>query len=240
MSNCAVIFFAWGSEYLDKVQRCIEKSPELHKYDKILITSEEDISPPTIEKVVRGGFSSGGLKRKASLHKYVPQDYDSYLFLDADTLILDDISYGFEKAEQHGLALALAPAYSLQAFNHQAATMRKEGIEPRGQNNYNTGVIFFTLTEEVVALFEEWEFLVKKYRELPGDQFFFSIAMEKMGMNPFVLNQSFNFRAWKGQATSDRIRIWHNKKVDPVANINKAKKNPGYRVIDEKQKVPKR
>ena len=38
---------------------------------------------------------------------YIPEGYDSYLFLDSDTVVLGDISLGFEKAKitQFGYAV---------------------------------------------------------------------------------------------------------------------------------------
>lgn len=238
MSKRAIVFVAWGKTHLDELQTCLQKSKGLEKYDKILITETEtkkDIVLKGLDQVIYVDFSQKGNTRKITMYKHVPKGYDSYLFLDTDTIVLEDVSYGFEKAEQYGLAMVIAPIYSLQILNNYSEIMQKEGITPKGQSNYNSGVLFFSLTDEIINLFERWERLAKEYK-CTSDQKILTVAMEQAEFNPFVLNSSFNYRTWNEPA-SGIIRIWHNHNTLPKSDINAPDKISNYRLITNEHKV---
>ena len=124
-------FFAWGASYVRKTEECILKSKPIHRYDLILLTDQAtDIS--SIEKwfknVIRISFESSGLTRKAELTDHLPQNYDGFLLLDSDTIVLEDIHLGFEKAAKHGIAATPAYPYSLDAFFGFEEIMKREQV----------------------------------------------------------------------------------------------------------------
>ena len=115
----AVIFLAWGEKYIKEVEVCIRRSKGIQPYDHILITDvQTDVSrlDCKFSEVIRAPFETEGLLRKTEMLKYLPGRYDSFLYLDSDTIVLDDISLGFEKAAKFGIAAAPAPHYSLDWF----------------------------------------------------------------------------------------------------------------------------
>ena len=220
----AVVFLAWGERYLWEVDHCIRQSKEfLEEFDIVLITDRHsDVQPieQHFSQIIRSDFKAEGLLRKTELLDALErQDYQVYLFLDSDTVVLGDISLGFEKAHQFGLALAPAPHYSLDAFWGFGDVMVEQGTPPKGQCQYNSGVIFFSPKPEVKMVFREWQQLAAKYGHiLNNDQPFFTLAMEQVGFNPYTLSISFNYRGF-GDAISGDVRIWHSHGMPPE-NIN--------------------
>ena len=86
-----------------------------------------------------------------------------------------------------------------------------EGITPRGQMVYNTGVIFATPHRpDVRAVFDQTLSLAQKYQDkVWNEQPYFSLAMETLNFNPYTLSPSFNHRGF-GELISGSIRIWHS------------------------------
>ncbi len=213
----AVVFLAWGEHHIKQVFSCINKS-NLSGYSLILIT---DCSTKVPEKVpgleiIRAKFFHDGFLRKAELSVFLPKGYDSYLFLDSDTAVLEDISFGFEKAETHGIAMATATHYSLDHFWNAPDVMRREELSESGQLQYNSGVMFFTLTDRVISVFNQWRELAVWYHEemFDDDQSLLSIAMEKLNFNPYTLSRNYNYRYLEkriqGEPISGVVRIWHS------------------------------
>lgn len=213
MKNYAVVFLAWGEKYINEVYSCITQSEKfLQDYDLILITdliSETKHISHLLTKVIRAEFEEIGLQRKTELHKFIPSGYKSYLFLDSDTIVIQDISFGFKKAEIHGIALSPAPHYSLDAFWGFDEIMSKEKELRRGQLQYNTGVIFFNSSPIVKEVFSKWRQLGNKYKYFKNDQPFFTLAMEQLIFNPYTLSISYNYRGF-GDSISGDVRIWHS------------------------------
>lgn len=221
-----IVFLAWGDSFVAEMRKCIQES-QLPDYPIFLITDESTHVEPFTDRlrVVRTRFKLHGHKghaKKCELVKHLPEGYDSMLFLDVDTRILGDISLGFDKAELYGLAMAQAAHYSLDHFKNFATIMMEEGIEPRGQLLYNSGVIFFAMKPRVRQVFELWLRLGEKYAEAPlGDQAYLTLAMEMLDFNPYTLSTSYNHRAF-GELISGVIRIWHTHREIPD-NVNELK-----------------
>ena len=223
MNKYSVIFLAWGDKFIEEVVSCISKSSKFLKdYDLILITDfDTNITKvePLVKTVVRAEFENEGLLRKTELHKHIPSGYESYMFLDSDTIILNDISLGFVKANIHGIAVCPAPHYSLDAFWGFDEVMEKESVLRSGQLQYNTGVIFFNNSQIVKDVFSRWGYLGNLYSYFKNDQPFFTLAMEELFFNPYTLSISYNYRGF-GDAISGDVRVWHSHEEMPK-NINK-------------------
>ena len=88
--------------------------------------------------------------------------------------------------------------------------MAIEKIPCKGQIQYNTGVIFFRLSDDVKIVFQRWLELGYKYRDSFGnDQPFFTLAMEMFDLNPYTLSPSYNYRGF-GDSISGTVKIWHS------------------------------
>ena len=223
MKKRAIIFLTWGENFAAEVESCLALSTGIEDYDCFLITDDATQIRNDRLKVIRARFRLDGYLRKTELPDYLPDGYDSFLFLDSDTRVLADPVLGFEKAEQFGMALAPAPHYSLDCFWGFDKVMKAENVECRGQLQYNTGVIFFRRSPEVAAVFERWRELGKRYnRECNLDQPLLTLAMEQLALNPYTLSISYNYRGF-GEAISGIVRIWHSHGPMPE-NINQFEK----------------
>jgi len=226
MKSYAVVFVAWGEQFVQQVESCIQQSKALHGHDIILITDEETVLDGLLgnfSQVIRAPFETEHHLRKAEMIKFLPDGFDVYLFLDSDTAVIEDISLGFEKADTFGIAMAPAPHYSIDYFWGFDRIMEREGIDCKGQLLYNSGVIFFKKSSEVRSVFSQWMALAQKYQhEMNNDQPFLSLAMEKLGFNPYTLSISYNYRGF-GDAISGVVRVWHSHGAMPE-NVNEFKK----------------
>jgi len=223
MKKYAVVFLAWGEKFIKEVESCINQSKAILKYDHILITDKEtnleDLQCGFAE-IIRAPFETKGHLRKAEMIKFLPEGYDAYLFLDSDTIVLEDISLGFEKAEKFSIAMSPAPHYSLDHFEGFDRIMNLEDMPCKGQLLYNSGVIFFNNSKIVKSIFERWMALALKYqKEWKKDQTLFTLSMEQLKFNPYTLSISYNYRGF-GDAISGVVRIWHSHGELPT-NINK-------------------
>jgi hypothetical protein len=236
-----IVFMAWGEKYIEEVFNCITKSA-LPDYPKILITDGQtvvDLDIPDLT-VIRVEFELDGRARKAGLIDLLPHDCSSYLFLDSDTRVIGDIELGFEKAEKHGLAMALAPHYSLDYFMGFHKIMDLEEVKLSGQLQYNTGVIFFSpLNDKVIEVMELWRDLTEKYskKHKRSDQPFFTLALEKLAFNTYTLSPSYNYRGF-GELISGIVRIWHSHQDMPETINDRAHSWPARRVINGKVIYP--
>lgn len=226
MKKQAVVFLAWGEKHLREVESCVKQSKAIKGYDHILITdgnTDVKILTCNFTEVIKASFETEGLLRKAELINFLPDNYCSYLFLDSDTVVIDDISLGFQKAERFDIAVSPAPHYSLDYFWGFDQIMNLEGIDCRGQLQYNTGVIFFKNSQMTKSIFMRWRELALRYQnKFMNDQPFFTLAMEELDFNPYTLSISYNYRGF-GDAISGIVRIWHSRGKLP-AKINTFKK----------------
>jgi len=237
-SNRAIVFPAWGTEWIDRVGSCIRES-QLPPYPIFLMTdAATDVSALSAGvEVIRRDCELSGKARKTEFFPFLPEQIETALFLDADTRVINDISLGFEKAEQHGIAIALAPHYSLADFRDFRQVMLSEGVTPLGQIIYNSGVMFCQPHRpDVRAVFDVTLALAQKYRDkIWSDQTYLSLAMELRDFNPYTLSPSFNYRGF-GELISGSIRIWHSYEPLPA---NAASLEKGYLHRYEKGKIVK-
>ena len=221
-----IVWLAWGAKYVAEAaaSRASIHDPALRT---CLITDAESagqVAAGTFDHVVTARFTLTNYLRKCELWRWLPEPYDTFLFLDVDTRVIGDIGLGFEKAEQYGIAMAQAPRYSLERFSGFDQVMRAAGVPPRGQLQFNSGVIFFLRRADVEQVFREWEALAGRFgapgashHDLTlrfGDQPYLTLAMELLGFNPYALSTAFNHRG-VGELIDGDVRIWHSYKPVP-------------------------
>jgi len=140
---------------------------------------------------------TSNLNDKSKMYDLSP--FDETVFLDTDTVVLDDITYGFEMANKFGIAITIAPA--CYAGRHDKS-FTKDLVE------YNNGVVFFKKDHKVKEVFEKWKELAFNY---PISQTGLARAFELCNFNPFVLPQNYNYRADFLSPVFGPIKIWHSR-----------------------------
>ena len=146
---------------------------------------------------------------KASILDLTP--FDETVFLDADTVVLGDLGFGFDKARRQGLACCIC----------ECPWARRYGGIEGDIVEYNTGVLFFT--KDAKAVFDAWRTKVRNvdsslvFRSGGGlarmplnDQAGFALAVEETGFNLFVLPYNWNFRPKWHKSWYGPLKIWHD------------------------------
>jgi len=216
----AIVWFSWGERFIDEAIDSARSAAAIEA-DRVLITDAEGAkytkNNPAFTSIVQTQLIHADNLEKSRLIDLLPDGYDTFLYLDTDTKIIGDVSLGFAKAEQYGIAMAPAPNYNLAEFFNFASIMRELGIEPADQIMYNSGVIFFRLTAAVRQVLERWRDLcatVGAKSDFPRDQPFLNLALEQCGVTPYVLSPLYNYRGL-GEYAVGNIRIWHSHFAPP-------------------------
>jgi hypothetical protein len=220
--NRAVIYYFWGSRYLEEAIHSAGYVREFLPYPRVVITDETTASligkdAPFEQVVTVERPPEGSLLAKARLYEALPVEYDSFVFLDTDTTVIGDITFGFEMAEHYGIAACMAPHYSLDNFWGFGRIMKALGVPRVSQLQYNTGVLFFVRRPEVEQVMRRWAELALTVGPQTGyksDQPFFTLALESLRFNPYTLSPAYNYRD-HGELASGIVRIWHSRSPVP-------------------------
>jgi hypothetical protein len=237
MAVRAIVWLCWGEDFIREAVASARSAAAIDA-DRILITDAagaalardhaEFTSIVPIEPV------HGNNLEKSRLIDLLPAGYETLLYLDTDTRIVGDVDLGFAKAERHGIAMAPAPNYNLPEFFNFASIMRPVGVEPADQIMYNSGVIFFRLTPIIRQVLERWRDLCTESggpNDFSRDQPFLTLALEQLGVTPYVLSPLYNYRGL-GEYAVGNIRIWHSHFAPPPDLNDFANAWPARRFID--------
>lgn len=148
--------------------------------------------------------------------------FDETLYLDADTVVLGNLDFGFAKAGAHGIAMCIC---------ENPWARRYPSIFSGDEVEYNTGVMFFTRKSE--PLFKVWKqcareldsklIFVKGGKPVSmaaNDQGSFAAAVEKVGFSPFILPGNWNFRPNWQKSYFGPLKIWHDY-ADPPQSVER-------------------
>lgn len=206
-----VMYMVWGHSHESLLERSIAS---LKRYHPELPVHIHRIPPE-----LGPSGSADMFLAKAAMAGISP--FENTLYLDADTVVMGRLDFGFAKAEQFGLACAICECP--WARRYAGLRQMDDMIE------YNTGVLFYT--SKAGPLFYMWQKLVRtvnssvKYMDNGvekvmehNDQAAFAKAVEMTGFNPFVLPLNWNFRPRWHRGFFGPIRIWHDV-VPPSAEI---------------------
>lgn len=196
--NRGVLYIVWPGE--TNVDRLLDRS----------IESLQRIHPELpyhVERLPEGST----LLDKSRMRDISP--FATTLFLDADTVVMDRLDFGFERAEQFGLACSICECPYARRFT--ALADRGDLVE------YNTGVLFFAHWHK--ELFDLWQLFAKRMdSRLPflhrgqliimpiNDQASFAYAMYQAHCSPFVLPMNWNFRPIWHRSYFGPVKIWHD------------------------------
>ena len=233
----AIVWFCWSERFISEAIDSARSAAAIEA-DRVLITDAEGATyakdNPAFTSIVQMQLTYANNLEKSRLIDFLPDGYDTFLYLDTDAKIFGDVSLGFAKAEQHGIAMAPAPNYNLPEYFNFARIMRELGVEPADQIMYNTGVIFFHLTAAVRQVLERWRDLcatVGATNDFPRDQPFLNLALEQCGVTPYVLSPLYNYRGL-GEYAVGNVRIWHSHFAPPPDLNDFENAWPARRFID--------
>ncbi len=206
MTRRGVLYIIWGSRADHVLERSRQSLARHHPELPIEVVRIETTDPVQ------------GLLEKSRMMRLSP--FEETLFLDADTVVLGRLDFGFAKAERFGIACAICECPWARRYRE---SIKGDAVE------YNTGVLFFT--PKSVPLFDAWERLAaqidssilfvhdQKLARMPyNDQCSFAAAVEETGVLPFVLPLNWNFRPQWHRSFFGPLKIWHDYS-DPPAQL---------------------
>lgn len=232
--NCA-LHVVWGKTHLNDLENNIKN----YKVDlnHFLITDNNSVNfikdKSLFKDIIIVKFNTKGNIRCSEfflhLHK-IPKEYENIVFLDSDTIVLENIDLGFKVAKRFGMGIVIAPHADLN-FYMKTSIINRE-LDSSDYPVYNSGVVFFNrYNQSVLNVLEEYYNLSRKIEtELKqndksaveaavSDQTMLSMAIAKLKFNPYSLDCTYNYRHF-GEIISGKVKIWHsNNKV--LSEINK-------------------
>ncbi|MFZ4855256.1 MAG: tetratricopeptide repeat protein [Desulfuromonadaceae bacterium] len=209
------LYMVWGSSHEQLLERSINSLKSYHPDLPIHIHRVEDTNKNRASAIM--------FLVKAAMAKLSP--FENTLYLDADTIVMGPLEYGFEKAEQFGLACCICECPWAQRYT---GLKHMDGLV-----EYNTGVLFFTKKAQPALYL--WEQLARvvdssvRYNDKNGenvmdynDQAAFARAIEMTGFNPYVLPINWNLRPRWQKSFFGPLRIWHDVASPPpeIASVN--------------------
>jgi hypothetical protein len=221
----AIVYSAWGEDYVREASASALSAAQVG-VDRILVTDAASVplvaSGSPFERVIEHNFALSSKLAKVEMLDVLPDDYDSFLYLDTDTTVLLDVGQGFERAERHGIAMAQAAHYSLEHFWGFGSVLDRVGFNSRDVLQYNSGVIFFTREPQAWQVLRDWRRLCEEasHEGITAwwDQPYLTLAMEMAAFNPYTLSIAYNYRNF-GEPVSGFIRIWHSR-IPPPPDVN--------------------
>jgi hypothetical protein len=219
----AIVYMVWGADFIHEAMRSAS-SAAFMGIPLVLITDTAsqgfipDKHPFSHIQLVEK-FRSTDYLNKSTLWDHLPQEFNSFLYLDTDTVILKEVTFGFGQAEKHGIAASQATSYCLPSHHEFRRIMLALGLSDAGQLQYNAGVYFFIRRPDVEAVFklyQEMAYALSEqfdYRNRASkrtDQPFLSLAMERLNFNPYTLSINYCYRGIDAEPVCGDIRIWHS------------------------------
>lgn len=162
--------------------------------------------------------------------------FETTAYLDADTVILGNLDYAFEQAEQFGIACCV---------NESPWARRYDGLRDRGDMvEYNAGIVFFDKVKSK-PVFDAWAACCYTLnsssrfhtpegikRQLCNDQAGMAKAIEDTGFNPKVLPHNWNFRPFWQRSYVGPLKIWHDYAEPPEHLVKHSEKNQDAVIFD--------
>jgi hypothetical protein len=191
-----ILYVLWG----DKYQRQLDRS----------IRFVRKFYPDIPIDVLRPDPKLGLLNKAQCIAEH--NKWDETLYLDADTVVLGNLDYGFEMAKKNSMACCIC----------ECPWMRRYGQDHMDLIEYSTGVIFYS--REASMTLNQWAVWSKEEptprsqwmcgEEVKGqandDQYSFSRAIDALANYPFVLPLNYNFRPEFHNRFFLPIKIWHS------------------------------
>lgn len=205
-----ICYILWGTKNLNEAKSSVGYSYFVraeHNLKTCIITDSQDPELKTHFDIVKNidfdKYAEFNLKIQDTipgiLKKWIvltESPFDTTCYVDSDTYVMDDLTLGFELAEQYKVCLIISPG---MVFHYQD----KEYV------HYNGGVCFFSgkqpeLQRKIIEIAPE---IFNSGHE--GDEAVLGIALRRLNMNPAVLPEVFNFSR-KGQIHPRPIKIYHS------------------------------
>jgi hypothetical protein len=184
--RCGIIYYARGEQYVRMASVSAASAKKVMPDIPVKLYTTSPIETNGVFDAVclvpdDGPFYSGKLRAFAG-----EREFDRFVFMDADTLVLKSIEHVFEILDRFDLAAA-----------HEPYRVGAEFDQPQAFEELNTGVVFIKRSEGTRKLIADWvrhhEAMAQGNKSF-GDQKSLRPALYGSALNIWVLTPEYNFR----------------------------------------------
>ncbi|MGO4876828.1 hypothetical protein ACEN2P_09530 [Pedobacter psychrotolerans] len=209
MENKGILFIATGEKYIKEVIPAAQSCKASNNFPIALITdSDKYFLPENLFNHIIIKTACYSYRDKLLL-KYSP--FDQTIFLDTDTYVCDKLDDLFRILDFREFAI------------HQA----DEGYEfqmPNVSNampEFNTGVIAYRLTPNVVELISNWEMSFKINIDILTDQYHLRKTLYESEVKFAIFSSAYNFIIYYPNFVIQKVKILHGRPFGSLIKIAK-------------------
>ncbi|RYZ28828.1 MAG: hypothetical protein EOO10_08225 [Chitinophagaceae bacterium] len=207
--SCGVLYVATGEKYIKEVIEAARSCKESNRYPIAVITDSanhplpKDLFDIVIVKEAQYSY------RDKLLLQYTP--FEKTIFLDTDTLVIEDLSDLFRLLDFREFAI------------HQA----DEGYEfsmPDVSNampEFNTGVIAYRMTENVKKLFSDWNASFDVIKDISTDQYHLRKTLYESDVRYATVSSAYNFIVYYNNYVIQKVKVLHGRPFSYLREIAK-------------------
>lgn len=218
-----VLYISTGADLVEKARVSAESVRENSPEVPITLITDMDISDDKFDTTI--SIDDPKHTSQDKVENISKSPYDKTIFLDSDTFVCDKtaITDLFDLLDRFDIAAAHDPGRKLE-LHYPGAENLPEIDVPDSFPWYNSGVIAFNKSREVLDVLSSWESLHKKHRnKMSGifDQPALREALFNSEVRIATLPPEYNFRAPFPQKIKDKVRILHGRcsNLPEIANF---------------------
>ena len=211
--STGVIYIATGKKFIDEACNSAASLRRIMPDMPLTIFCDEQVESAHFENVIRLNTPRYSLIDKILNISFSP--YNCTLFLDTDTYACEDLSDLFPLMEEFDIAMAHAPL---------RASYQVRGV-PDSFPEFNTGVILFKKSPQIMRFFSEWLNLYERDLKteiqwlLPhpsglNDQPTFREALYRSDLRIATLTSEYNCRFNFPGFVHHKVKIFHGRQKD--------------------------
>jgi len=194
-STRGIYCVAFGEPARESARRMMESAKQYMPEIPIALCSDRAIGPEDV-LIVEPDSDVGARRNKLRAYELAPAEWQSVLYLDADTEVVGDIRFYFELIEDGWeFVICTDPHLDSFGFLRNRATVRElddttHQIVTLHTTQYNGGVWSFTRNERVRRFFRRWLTEWEKYAQ--RDQGALTRAMYTEPLKVYLLGNEWN------------------------------------------------
>jgi len=201
-----ILYIATGQKYIDEAIQSAGSCKEHNHVAIALITDRQDYILPSglFDQVIIKDAQFSYVDKLLLRHS----PFESTIFLDTDTLVCEKLDDLFQILNYREFAI------------HQA----DEGYEfnmPEVSNampEFNTGVIAYKNTENVMQLFKDWGESFNEYQEIQTDQWHLRKTLYESNVKFAIFSSAYNFIIYYPNFVIQTVKVLHGR---PFAELKK-------------------
>ena len=223
--NSGYLYIAVGNSFVHEAARSATSLRNCRPDAHITLLSDKVVEHSSFDRVIAlesGSTSSRDADQQSKeewkdsifykIKGLQQSPYKKTFFVDTDTYFCDDCSELFDLLEHYDLLLSLAPA--------DYSRVRLPDPQLEGYLPYNTGVMVFRKSDELLVTFGNWLDIYRAKKQVyPHDQTALMEALLESKLKIYSLHSAYNFRLpYFNAVPAIKVKLLHGRHWD-IASI---------------------